>query len=286
VTPSSDHIDHVLVPVDGSPFADRALRPAQLLADRLHASLSVVTVISASGHASSQGSTVAAEVLIGDDAGETIGEYADHLSSSLVCMSTHGRGWPSSVFVGSAAAVVLSRTEAPIILVGPSYHAGWQAEGTILVAVDGNPGSEMILPDARAWASMLAMSLTVATVAEPAPAPLRPEHAHRLHGPQGDVDSYIAKLVAPLQGTDVEVNGQIIWDPIGPATGFRGVLVDGTRAVDGPVGLLAISAHSHKPPPGVALGQTALRIVHQSPVPVLVFPFLDQTVPTSNRRTR
>ena len=193
MTPSWTQIDHLVVPVDGSTFADRALHPAQLLADRLHASLSVVTVIPASGHASSRNSTVAAEVLIGDDAGETIGEYADQLTGSLVCMSTHGRGWPSSVFVGSAAAIVLTRTATPIVLIGPNCQAGWQAEGTVIVGVDGQPGSEMILATARAWASMLAMSLTVATVAEPAPAPLRPEHAHRLHGPQGDVDAYIAR---------------------------------------------------------------------------------------------
>ena len=84
----------------------------------------------------------------------------------------------------------------------------------------------------------------------------------------------------------MEVNGQVIWDPIGPAVGFRSFLGDGTRTADGPNGLLAISSHSHKPPSGVPLGQTALHIVHQSPVPVLVFPFLEQTGPTPNRRTR
>jgi nucleotide-binding universal stress UspA family protein len=284
VTLSLAHIDHVVVPVDGSPFADRALLPAQSLADRLHASLSVVTVVSAPGHAPSGGSTAAAEVLIGDDAGVTIGEYAERLAGSLVCMSTHGRGWPSSVFVGSAAAIVLTRTATPIVLIGPSCHAGWEAEGTVVVGVNGQPGSEMILPEARVWASMLGMRLTVATVVEPAPAPLRPEHAHRLHGPQGDVDSYIAKLVEPLQGTDVEVSGQVIWDPIGPATGFRGFFVDSTRAAGGPNGLLAISSHGHKQPPGVPLGQTALHIVHQSPIPVLVFPFIEQTEPIPNGR--
>jgi nucleotide-binding universal stress UspA family protein len=229
---------------------------------------------------------VAAEVLIGDDAGETIGEYADQAAGSLVCTSTHGRGWPSSVFVGSAAAIVLTRTATPIVLIGPNWQVGWKAEGTVLVGVDGQPGSEMILSRARAWAYMLAMSLTVATVAEPAPAPLRPEHAHRLHGPQGDLDAYIAKLVESLQGPDVEVNGQVIWDPIGPAAGLRGFLTDGTRASDGPNGLLAISSHSHKRPSDVPLGQTALHIVQQSPVPVLVFPFLEQTEPTPNRTTR
>ena len=284
--PSSTQIDHLVVPVDGSTFADRALQPAQSLANRLHASLSVVTVIPASGHASSRSSTAAAEVLSGDDAGETIGEYADQLTASLVCMSTHGRGWPSSLFIGSAAAIVLTRTATPIVLIGPNCHAGWTPEGTVMVGVDGQPGSEMILATAMAWASMLAMSLTVATVAEPAPAPLRPEDAHRLHGPQGDLDAYIEKLVEPLQGTDVEVNGQVIWNPIGPAIGFRDFLSDAPSAADGPNGLLAISSHSHKRPPDVPLGQTALHIVRQSPVPVLVFPFLERTEPIPNRTTR
>jgi hypothetical protein len=97
VTPSSAYIDYVVVPVDGTPFADRALRPAQSLPDRLHASLNVVTVTSASGHPSSRSLGSAAEVLIGDDAGQAIGEYAEQLTGSLVCMFN---SWPKIAGIG------------------------------------------------------------------------------------------------------------------------------------------------------------------------------------------
>jgi nucleotide-binding universal stress UspA family protein len=274
VTLAMPQINHVIVPVDGSPFAERTLDPAGLLAHRLHASRTVVTVVPGSAHAAPIGSTIATDVLIGDDAGVAIGEYAEHLNGSVVCMSTHGRGWPSSVFVGSAAAMVLARTETPIILIGPECQPGWRLDGTVVAGVDGQPGSELMLPMARAWASMLGMGLIVAAVVEPAPQPLRPEHAHRLYGPQGDADIYIDKLVASLKGTDVDVTGQVISDPVGPAIGLRSFLGHNADDADarGSKGLLAISSHGRKPTPGVPLGRTALHIVHQSPVPVLVIP--------------
>jgi nucleotide-binding universal stress UspA family protein len=267
-------INHVVVPVDGSPFAERALDPARLLAQRLHASRTVVTVTPRSVQSPLVDVSIATEIPTGDDAGAAIGDYAEHLNGSVVCMSTHGRGWPSSVLVGSAAAMVLARTEKPIILIGPQCQPGWRLEGTVVAGIDGQPGSELMLPMARAWGCLLGMGLMVATVAEPAPPPLRPEHAHRLYGPHGDADAYIEKLVASLQGPDVDVTGQVIWDPVGPAIGFRSFLghdADGADAHESN-GLLAISSHGRKRTPGVPLGRTALHIVHQSPVPVLVIP--------------
>ncbi|MDQ6617237.1 MAG: universal stress protein [Actinomycetota bacterium] len=211
-------------------------------------------------------------VLVGEDAGETIGEYVDHLDGSLVCMSTHGRGWPSSVFVGSAAAIVLARTDKPIILVGPHCQPDWKLEGNVVAGVDGRPGSALMLPAARAWASVLGLGLTVTTVSEPAPPSLRPEHAQRLYGSHGDADTYIQELVASLEGPDVAVTGRVIWDPLGPAVGLLSFIVDNGDDASGSTGLLVISSHSQTPAPGVPLGRAALHIVHQSPVPVLVIP--------------
>jgi hypothetical protein len=215
-------------------------------------------------------------VLVGDDAGLAVGEYADEAGDAVVCMSSHGRGWPSSALVGSAAAVVLATTLEPIVLVGPSCHEDWALGGRLAACVDGEPGGEAMLPVASAWSTALRLSLTVVTVAEPAPPPMRPGHSGRHHGPPGDPQQYIDRLTGEAgQGGGIagpvtgDVRGQVIWDPVGVTDGLR--LWFG----DAPTGLLAISSHGRRPRLDTPLGNTALHIVHRSPVPVLVVPFVD-----------
>jgi nucleotide-binding universal stress UspA family protein len=266
-------IDRVVVPVDGSPFAARAVTPGRQLAERLGASLALITVVAPEESEPPPGPVPGAEVLVGTDAGHVIGEYADRSPTSVVCMATHGRGWPASVFVGSAASLVIARSERPLILVGPEYDPDWTlGGGAVTAAVDGQPGSEAMLPVTASWAGMLGVGVTVVTVAEPAPAPLRPDRGGGWRGPGGDAEAYIQKLAASLSGSGVPVSGRVIWDPVSAVSGLRGYLDelsgDGYRTR----GLLAIANHGRGRHPGVPLGRTALHIVHQSKAPCLVVP--------------
>jgi nucleotide-binding universal stress UspA family protein len=266
-------IDLVVVPVDGSPFAARAVAPGRLLAERLSASVTLIKVVAPEDDEPPSGPVPGAEVLVGTDAGDAIGEYADRSATSVICMATHGRGWPASVFIGSAASLVIARSERPLILVGPACDSDWALDGGALIAaVDGQPGSEAMLPVAAHWAAMLAVGLTVVTVAEPAPPPLRPDRGGSWPGPGGDAEAYIDKLVASLSGSSIPVNGRVIWDPINAVSGLRGYLdeVSGDRYRARV--LLAIANHGRGRHPGVPLGRTALHIVNQSKVPCLVVP--------------
>ena len=274
-------ISQVVVPVDGSPFAEKAIGPGRVLAQRLHAPMTLITVVAPDelaksstpgpGDAPSPSSPIpGAEVVVGDDAGETIGAFADRVEGSVICMATHGRGWPASAFIGSAASTALARSDRPMVVVGPQCHPDWTLEGaTVVAAVDGQAGSEEMVPVAGQWAAQLGMGLTVVMVAEPAPTPLRAGS-----GPHGDPQAYLDKLVVSLGDVPVPVSGQVLWDPIGPADGLRSFL-DAQPGGDQPArGLLVLSSHGRSRRPGIPLGRTALRVVHESPVPCLIVPLL------------
>jgi nucleotide-binding universal stress UspA family protein len=210
-------------------------------------------------------------ILTGDDAGVAVGELADETVGALVCMSSHGRGWPSSSFIGSTAAVVLAATGRPLVLVGPACSEDWKLGGRLTACVDGEAGTEAMLPTAAEWSTTLGAQLTVVTVAEPAPQSVRPGHTTRHHGPP-DPQAYVDRLAGELGGTPDPVTGTVIWDPVG--------VTDGLEAWLGPepAGLLVISSHGRRPRPESPLGHTTRRIIHRSPVPVLVVPLLTDAV--------
>ncbi len=274
-------VREVVVPLDGSAFGRRAGGPGVALAGAFDAALTLVHVVPSADDTGDAaftdvdlpaGTPVDRRVLVGEDAGLAVGEYAGQAEGALVCMSSHGRGWPSSALMGSAAAVVLASTDQPLVLVGPACLEGWVAPGRLTACLDGEAGSLAMLPVARAWSAALGVPLTLVTVAEPAPPPMRPGHARRHHGPAGDPEEYVERLVretAGVGGQPGPVSGEVIWDPVGVTDGL-------TRWLgDEPAGLVVVSSHGRRPRADTPMGNTALHIVHRSPVPVLVVPFLE-----------
>jgi nucleotide-binding universal stress UspA family protein len=126
-----------------------------------------------------------------------------------------------------------------------------------------------VLPAAVVWAKALQMSLHILTVAEPVPDPVTPgAAASRRVGPDGDVERYVAELVAKWSGSASDVTGSVHWDPISAAAGIR----DHLRHQ--PAGLLAVTTHAREGVQRVVHGAEAANIVRQSVVPVLVLPNL------------
>jgi nucleotide-binding universal stress UspA family protein len=135
----------ILVPLDGSPLAESALRPATELADTLNASLHLLRVVWPPHHA-------AYEYLIGDpdDSGlipeatayleqvatrigkvsrrvdvqamiglppTAIPYVATKIGAGAIAMATHGRGGFSRAFLGSVATATLQRADVPVLVV-------------------------------------------------------------------------------------------------------------------------------------------------------------------------
>jgi len=231
----------ILVPLDGSDAALRAVPTAQALGRRFGAAVSVSRAIL---------------------------PQAAAVDDCMLCLSTDGHGRVAGPFAGSVA-------RGPVVVVGPFVgrpntgrdhpHAPLEAD-RLVACVDGHEASEAVLPVAAAWAHALGMKLTIVTVAEPCPPPLRIGAPWRRgHGPEEDADEYVRRLADRWSIEAPGVDGDVVYDPISPASGMRDYLA--AR----PTGLIAIGSPRRG---GLhhLLGSAGAGIVHASTVPALVVP--------------
>ena len=284
--------DTVLVPLDGSALAGSvlaggALPTARALAIRFGANLHVVTVATSAVERQRIRSTVAAalgadcdderiHVEVDSDIAGAVQRCAAQFDSCLVCLSTHGRGRVVGTLVGSTARDIIERGGAPVVVVGPSVvdpDVESRAPALALdvdhlvVCVDGNPTSERGVPIAAAWARALGMRLTLATVAEPCPPPVRigaPWRRH--HGPNEDADDYIRRLGERWAPDVPTLETVAVYDAVGAAAGMTDYLAEH------PAGLIAVTSHLRDRLPHLVFGSGATEIVHTSTAPALVVP--------------
>jgi nucleotide-binding universal stress UspA family protein len=136
----------ILVPLDGSPFSEKALPLARDLARALDAEIHLVRIASSEGHAvpdqsaaspdgdaqgaaayldakierfRHEGVRVSRSVRIGHPAVRIV-ELAGHIEAGLIVMATHGRTGLAGTLVGSTALEVLHRGSLPVVFVRPS----------------------------------------------------------------------------------------------------------------------------------------------------------------------
>ncbi|MDP1793499.1 MAG: universal stress protein [Acidimicrobiales bacterium] len=285
--PPPPRVKHVLVPLDGSKLALQAMPTARVLADRFGAELQSVSVAGAEDEVDHLRSMAAAAlnvdfgsdrawVVAGEDAADEIVRRSESLGSCLVCMTTRGRGRLHGAIVGSVARSVLQRSGEAVVALGPmADNPGWSPRprswpeplsvSRIVACVDGSDTSEQVLPLAAAWAQGLGMSLSILTVTDDQPRSdeLGPRSRY---GPSGEVDVYIAELVQRWSAAVSDVDGVVVRDPIGLASGIRAHL--DAR----PTGLIALSTHARSGLQRVRLGAAAAKIVHASVAPCLVVP--------------
>jgi len=289
-TPANPSADpayrHVLVPLDGSDLAAGAVGTARALAERLGADLTAVSAASGPEDVAAMRAHAAEvlgsgpddpriEVVTSDEPDEVIAQRAADLGACLVCMSTHGRGRVAGAVMGSVARRVVERMGEPVVAVGPLVGRPTEAREAplpfssdhIVACVDGGAPSELVLPVAAAWAKRLGTALTILTVAEPSPPPVRPGATwHRRHGPNADADDYLAELAEAWRAQVPELRTQVVYDPIGPADGLRSYLRDH------PTDLLAVTSHARSGLQRLVLGSGAASIIAASTAPVLVVP--------------
>lgn len=285
--PSPLRVRYVLVPVDGSELALQAMPTARVLADRFGAELHTVSVAGeedgiddlrtmAAAALGIDAGTDRAWVVAGEDAAGEIVRRSGSLGSCLVCMTTRGRGRLHGAIVGSVARSVLQRLGDAVVVLGPmADNPGWSPRprnwpeplsvSRIVACVDGSHSSEEVLPVAVGWAQAMGMSLSILTVTGDQPTNGDPA-TRRRYGPGGDADLYIAELVQRWSSAVSDVDGVVVRDPIGLASGIRAHL--GAR----PAGLVALSTHARSGLQRVRFGAGAAKIVHASVAPCLVVP--------------
>lgn len=163
----------IVVPLDGSHRAARALECAKPLAARLDADIVVV----ASTWASSEDEVrpdieeqLATHGLPDVEVRlpylyppEAIAAAVADVPDPLVCMTSHGRSGLGHAVLGSVAEEVLGSTDIPVLLVGPDADLG-PRHGGLVLCLDATPASAEIVPVATAWATILGLDVDVVTV--------------------------------------------------------------------------------------------------------------------------
>jgi nucleotide-binding universal stress UspA family protein len=288
----------VMVPLDGSAFAEAALPLGTLIARRNGARLRLVLV---HGAASTGGDEAAAaqvalqdsereylratasrvdpggalvpEVdLLAGPPGPALAEAVASLAADLVVMATHGRGTLSRVWLGSVADYLLRHLHAPLLLVRPDeaaqVYGGTRLE-RVLIPLDTSTTSEEALGPALAVMDPSA-TVTLAHVVEPVlgtsepslpfPMPMDPKLLGEL---RTLAQTRLDRVAEGLRGRGVTVVTRVLTG-VGPAA----VLLD--ELGGGHYDLVAMTTHGQGGLRRFLVGSVADKIVRAAPCPVLV----------------
>jgi nucleotide-binding universal stress UspA family protein len=261
----------VVVPLDGSGLAERAVPIARSVADATGASIRLVR-----GSAASDSDEVVRYLQAA--AGELLPEVAAAIeaidvapgegvadallasvgpdpSDSLLCMSTHGRSGVGSVLLGSTAEEVLHRTRQPILLVGHRCTLPWPGPRSgLLVPVDGTqpePGLMGAVAEVvrRSRLEPILVKVTLSFDVEDA------------HHPTSGLDEAAARLV----GLGIHPK------PIHRFASDVPIAIAEVASEEG-AALIAMATLVKPGAERVLIGSITMRTIHEAPCPVLVFP--------------
>ena len=287
----------ILVPLDGSDLAEKALPYAVALA-KAQGSASVTLLTVWEGTESELGATFPAmameieakarehfgsylqtlrarlaatapvETLVCEgDANEEIDRVADEIGSRALVVATHGRSGIGRWLYGSTASRLLRHSSLPVLAVGPHALERGKADVSfthIMVPLDGTPLSEAALPEATALAASLGARLSLVRVVRWA-VQSYPYTLPEAYVPQVDEEleagakAYLRQKEAEVKGVDVS------------AFVVRGAIADGLldfiekEAVD----LVVMTTHARGGLTRAALGSVADRVL-QGRAPVLL----------------
>jgi nucleotide-binding universal stress UspA family protein len=300
----------LLVPLDGSPFAEQALPLALSLARREGAALQLVMVVNPLAAAylgvpydpGLEAVAGGRKLAYLDDTAQRVREvsavpvstavlegavpaalcaYTANRDIDLVVMGTHGRGPLGRFWLGSVADELVRRLPVPVLLVRPAESEVDLAEepklGPVLVPLDGSPLAEEVLALATDLARLLGVNITLLRIVKPVRASNVPD------------DSPAEWEAQALLTRTREVHREVIHEAsaylLGVAERLRteGLRV-GTRVTiqEHPAaailseadatdaGLIALTTHGRRGLARVLMGSVADKVVRGSAIPVLV----------------
>lgn len=253
--------EHVIVPVDGSEHADRALVVARLVAECLGAGIVLVRATHPDDLDQATNETkeralrldaADAELVLDsrNDAVDAIVATVRSHPNSIVCMSTHGRGGLGRALFGSVTEGALTEAEAPFLLVGPHADVDRLRLGDVLVPLDGSHRAETILPVVTDWARATGASVWVVEVVDSKSAATVAASGEDL-----SEEGYVERIAAglPLDAEKVE------WDVLHGKDPAK-VIAEHAREHDLPV--VALATHGHSGISRLVAGSVSTRVAH------------------------
>lgn len=287
--------ERIMVPVDGSAFAEFALAPAAAIARRTGGHVDLVTVRDAAEAAPEEersawigryqdllveqltelwGRPPCRHVLRGPTVPALLA-YARERDAGLIVLASHGRGPLSRFWLGSTADGIIRQASAPVLVMRPpeGEEADLGEEPTIrnvVLAVDGSERAETALCPAleiaRAFGARLTLLHVVETPLELG-SPYIP-HAAR-HAEEEttrqveEAESYMALLAERAKEAGPRVETAVRVDQ-GAARGILRFL----RKEGGD--LVAIATHARGGVPRLVLGSVADKVLRATETPLLI----------------
>ncbi|MEO7007274.1 MAG: universal stress protein [Terrimesophilobacter sp.] len=265
--------DRIVVPVDGSPFAEEVIPYALGIAQATGAKLTLLRIAekdskSAEAESDAYVQTLAAKFLVEgrsvfgrDDVSASILREADRIPGTLVAITSHGRGGVFTAMLGSVAREIVHASHKPVLV--------WRPDGkedsarptritTVLLPLDGTSLSESMGPEAVEWAHALQAGLTIVQVL---PANARFDSLLSAY----DVldSSYVSSRASDLkQRFGIEADWEVLYGD--PAESIARYL-DGRRDV---VAVMATRTRSALK--AAVLGSVTSEMVHKAGIPIIV----------------
>jgi nucleotide-binding universal stress UspA family protein len=281
----------ILVPLDGSELAERALPFARSLAHLVGGNLILARVadgrrpfgdpvgaqIKAAAEAEAylerladgqRAGYVAERSLPYGDPATEIAKLAGERSADLIVMSTHGRSGLGRALLGSVADTLVRRTALPLLLVRAGLPLDRWEHGLrrILVPLDGSELAEAALPRVAALAQASGARVTLLQVVGPPTPELQPYEVAVL--PEDDealaeqARRYLAGAAARLSERGVGVESEV-------AFGWPAERI-GAAAAEHHADLIAMSTHGRGGLDRLIVGSVADRVLRRAEVPVLL----------------
>ncbi|HSA57104.1 MAG TPA: universal stress protein [Gemmatimonadaceae bacterium] len=295
----------VLVPLDGSPLAERALGPAVHIARRTGARLEIVAVnepravlheaAGAPGAvavrrdvdtrlgealrryaddvqrrlAGEEALQVETRVLEGP-AASTLAAYAQATGPDLLVVASHGRSGARPLWLGSVTDA-LARLTASSLLVVPTHERAAPDKGAIrrvLLALDGTRGTESVIAVATALLGHRDMTYVLMHAVQP---------LHPLVRAVAGDEEYERDLARQRRTVETYLSEISAGLRVRGSQVVQDVQVDPHRAnavlssaAEHEVDLIALATHARGPLGRLLLGSVADKVLRGSPVPVLL----------------
>lgn len=271
----------IVVPVDGSARALRAVEFGAAIAAECDAALEVVQVVTepaARGVALEELTAGIARLgelpmparpvaLVGNEVAPALADYVEGLPGSMIVMSSTGRGRTAAV-LGSVADELLELTFGPLIVIGPHATGPRPLAGQLVVPVDGSAFADTAITLAGAWGVALGATPWIVEVLTLPPAVTSPD----LTGsefpidPIGDVDPS-ADVARRARQLSAATGHQVEYEVLrGNSPGWA--IVDFAKAID--AGSIVMSTHGRTGLRRLALGSVAADVVRHAPCPVVL----------------
>jgi nucleotide-binding universal stress UspA family protein len=295
---------NILVPLDGSEYAEQAVSLAGSIARRSGGALRLASVeeplpalVLASGSPDAareveleecdqltnyldstasavrdvQGGSVGTAVLHGPVAA-ALSEYAETSAMDLVVMTTRGRRGLSRWLIGSVADQLLRRIHVPVLLLHPRELPQPTEFRRILIALDGELEDAVLGPAVALGSLYPAVHYTLTRVVEPA-GPALPQLApypsplepERIERRVLEARNYLEKVCGQLRARGLEATYKVV---VGCGIASQVLQLAEALGAD----CIAVGAHGRRGTERLGLGSEADRIVRGAAVPVLIGP--------------